>query len=168
MHPSEIVKDIDFSAVGSTNLKTLNTTRKLLNEKLSVLIFADILKNYPKEAGTAIQTPLPKMVSVPRELRYTEYFHSIYSDGKTAFSFTKNKKKYVPQLNMEGICIDFDELINFEQTEGRHYRYFSLPSEIISIHPGGEFKEISCFDATRKMNIPEDKRIDELLKYFKI
>ena len=33
MHPSEIVKDIDFDAVGSTNLKTLDTTKKLLNEK---------------------------------------------------------------------------------------------------------------------------------------
>jgi len=167
MHPSEIVKDIDFDAVGSTNLKTLDTTKKLLNEKLSVLIFADILKNYPKEAGTARQTPLLKMVSVPRGLHYTEYFHSTYSSGKTVFSVTKNKKEYVPQINLERTCIDFEELLTPKQIEGPS-RSFKYPSKILSIHPGGDFKEISFFDATKKIDIPEDKRTDELLKYFNI
>ena len=167
MHPSEIVKDIDFDAVGSTNLKALDTTKKLLNEKLSVLIFADILKNYPKEAGTARQTPLLKMVSVPRGLNYTEYFHSTYSGGNPAFSVSKNEKEYIPQINLEGTCIDFEELLTPKHVDG-FSRSFKFPSKVLSIHPGGKFKEISFFDATRKMDIPEDMRIDELLKHFKI
>ena len=168
MHIPEIVNNLDFDAVGSTNLKTLDTTKKLLNEKLSVLIFADILKNYRQEAeaATEIQTSLREMVSVPRGLHYTEYFHSIYTGGKTAFSVTKNKTKYVPQINLERMCIDFDELLSGKHQDGST-RYFKFP-KVLNIHSGGEFKEISFFDATQKMDIPEDKRIDELLKHFQI
>lgn len=168
MHLTEIVNNLDFDAVGSTNLKTLDTTKKLLNEKLSVLIFADILKNYRQEAeaATEIQTSLREMVSVPRGLHYTEYFHSIYTGGKTAFSVTKNKTKYVPQINLERMCIDFDELLSGKHQDGST-RYFKFP-KVLNIHSGGEFKEISFFDATPKMDIPEDKRIDELLKHFQI
>ena len=41
MHPSEIIKGIDFDAVGSTNLKTLDFSDAILKEKLSFMIFAE-------------------------------------------------------------------------------------------------------------------------------
>ena len=80
MHPSEIVKDIDFGAVGSTDLEPLDFKSAILKEKLSVMLFA-------KCCSTS--------KTAPDNLLYSEFRHP-YIEDNSLILFTIEVRIPVP------------------------------------------------------------------------
>ena len=154
MHPSEIIKGIDFDAVGSTNLKTLDFSNAILKEKLSFMIYADYLIKRAIEPN----------------LDFSEFQHPdkiSHKDGYNTESdlyFTvKYKSKDYSLSLLNPRCFEFKD-----RTEDTAFIMFDSPV-YCKIKDSDTLEDVSIFDATLTFKkYPEETRIEELLDLFHI
>ena len=152
MHPSEIVKDIDFGAVGSTDLEPLDFKSAILKEKLSVMLFA-------KCCSTA--------KTAPDNLLYSEFRHP-YIENNSLIRFTVESGRNVysapVSLSKEIPRITWTK----EETVTNPKGVILVPGyTCVPIKKGARIEEISIFDYMRTIsNYPDSTRIEELLVYF--
>ena len=150
MHPSEIVKGIDFDAVGSTNLKTLDFGNAILKEKLSFMIYADLIQN-----------------TVGSNLEHSEFHHPLMVSHKEGYSFerrlyytVKYKGKNYSLSFLNPRCFEFEE-----RTADTAFLYNT--SVYREIKDSDTLEDVSMFDATQTFKKhSEQKRIEELLDLF--
>ena len=153
-----MLKEIDFSAVGATNVKPLNINDKLIKEKLSVLIMANMMGNL----GGAFN------------LRYSEYIHPCDvrvqrgSSGMQMtlplyFTATRNEKIYKATIT-DPFHVKFEE---FTTDPLKQICIYCDDPYCIPVRPGASFESISLFDLTRKVqSYPDEVREHELFSYF--
>ncbi len=156
----EIVQTVDFSRVGSTDLKPMDISDAVVKEKLSFLLLTELKKN-----------------GLPPVLHYTTF-----SPPKTESASYGPKDVYWGVRNGNK---DYALSIYEEFPYHLVFREIKLdPEDIYCVHPvfhaiksGASFEEISLFDATRKAKsyskgeakyFSDSERIEELLDYFGI
>lgn len=146
---TEILQNINFSKVGSTNLKPMDIKDAVVKEKLSFLILPELLKK-----------------ELPQNLYYSRLSCLYDEDKKEKFGVIDGKKKYYLNL-LNPYCLSFYELDTNPELHGNIF--FAEEPKFQSIRAGASFEEISLYDATRKVGrFHESERIEELLDLFGI
>ena len=149
--------NIDFNAVGATNIKPLNIEKKLMEEKLSFLIWDDMKKN----------------PGIAPSLRFSEYIHPCdirvpRGDVLTVkcplvFTITKNGKIYKASISTS-LQVRFEEFTTYPLKVDCLY---AEDPYSVTLRPDASFESISLFDLTRKVQFyPDDVRMSELFSYF--
>ena len=161
----EIIQNVNFSKVGSTDLKPMDISGAVVKEKLSFLLLSELQKD-----------GLPPNLNRSTFLRLSEIdrFGTIDNKNRMYWGVKVGKKKYAltpiqHKRNLKDLsdphCLVFDEIINPQDYD---FPYDADPV-FHEIKYGSSFEEISLFDATRKeKKISDSERIEELLMYFKI
>lgn len=148
MHLQEIIQNVNFSKVGSTNLKPMDIKDAIVKEKLSFLLLSEL-----------------KKIEFPQDLYYSR-ISRFYEPKEVKSGVIDGKKNYELVLS-NPYCLDFYEIDSDPAAHGNIY--FVEKQSFQSIRAGASFEEISLFDATRKEErIPDSDRIEELLLKFKI
>ena len=153
------LNNIDFSAVGATDIKPLDIKKKLKEEKLSFLIWDDMRKN-PGNAPT---------------LRFSEYVHPcdirvprgdvLTVNRPLFFTVAKNGKNYRASIS-NSLQIRFEEYTT-DPLKVDSLSLYLEPPYSITVRPGASFESISLFNLTRKArSYPDDVRMGELFSYF--
>ena len=145
---TEILQNVNFSKVGSTNLKPMDIKDAVVKEKLSFRILPEL-----------------KKIELPQSLNYSR-LSRLYEDKEVKSGVIAGKKKYYLNL-LAPYCLSFYELDTDPAANGNIY--FAEASKFQPIRPGASFEEISLFDATRKEGQFHDSdRIEELFDHFGI
>lgn len=144
----ETIQNVNFSKVGSTNLKPMDIKNAIVKEKLSFLILPELKKK-----------------ELPQNLYYSR-LSCLYEDKEVKSGVIDGKKKYYLNL-LNPYCLSFYELDTDPAAHGNIY-FVEVP-KFQSIRAGASFEEISLFDATRKDGrFSDSDRIEELLNLFGI
>lgn len=163
---TEILQNVYFSTVGSTDLKPLDINDAVVKEKLSFLLFLEIKKDgHLPVYRSAFSRPSEEKTRYGTENVKWGIRHGKYKDGKD--------KEYELVFLKNG-CLSFYQI---DSNPSIHNDYLSVPPVFHAIKSNVSFEEISMFDATRKEKshsngnveyYSDSERIEELLEYFEI
>ncbi len=151
---TEILQNVYFSTVGSTDLKPLDINDAVVKEKLSFLLLFELRKR-----------------EHPPVLYYSTFFRqsektTIFGSQEIDWGAIKGSKKYKLSWT-DPHCLEFREIVSDPNKQQKNI-YIQSPI-FHQIKSEASFEEISLFDATRKEEYYSDsKRIKDLLDHFEI
>ncbi len=159
---TEILQNVYFSTVGSTDLKPLDINDAVVKEKLSFLLLFELKKH-----------------EHPPVLYYSTFFRqseqtTIFGSQEIAWGTEKGSKKYKLSWK-DPHCLEFHEIVVDPITKLNDI--YSQKPIFHRIKSEASFEEISLFDATRKVKSYSDQkveyysdsdRINDLLDHFEI
>lgn len=150
----DMLQNVYFSTVGSTDLKPLDINDAVVKEKLSFLLLFELKKR--------VHPPVLYYSTFSRQTEQTTNFGSQEID----WGAIKGSKKYKLSWT-DPHCLEFREIIVNPNDQLRDP--YGLSPIFHQIKSEASFEEISLFDAIRKEEYYSDSnRINDLLEYFEI
>ena len=159
---TEILQNVYFSTVGSTDLKPLDINDAVVKEKLSFLLLFELRKREH-----------PPVLYVSTFFRQSEKT-TIFGSQEIDWGAIKGSKKYKLSWT-DPHCLEFREIVSDPNKQQKNI-YIQSPI-FHQIKSEASFEEISLFDATRKVKSYSDQkveyysdsdRINDLLDHFEI